>query len=222
MDYREESFRRKFAAAGQHLSVRPEQVVSLKLRGKVTSYDEYRQLVSILQGEAGLQCSEIQADLQGRGHLLGDGKAKVIVVEHETGLEILYIAGSIASLMGLIPLVLQGWRALRGQLSGRRAMPDHDIEIRRVDDSGHLHEEHVHDRHFGPSMTIGSILPALATTAGLIETEIGMLSRQVQALSSRVDALEKQRRLPASSTVRKRTKSAADRSRRGKGKGTRL
>lgn len=207
MDYREESFRQKFAGAAQHLSVRPEQVVSLKLRENVSSYDEYRQLLDVLQHEAGLQCSEIKADLQGRGYLLGDGKNNLIVVEHETGLELLYIAGSVASLIALVPLVLQGWRALRGQFSGRHMMPDQGMEIRRIDDSGRLHEEHVHDRHFGSFMTIGSILPALATTAGLIETEIRMISRQIQTLNSRVDALEKQRRLPGSSTVQKKANS---------------
>lgn len=220
MDYREESFRRKFRGAAEHLSVNPEQVVSLKLRENVHS-SEYRHLVEILQHEAGLQCSEVQADLQGRGYLLGDGKTKVIVVEHETGLELLYIAGSIASLIGLVPLVLQGWRALRAQLPGRHAMQDHGIEIRRIDSSGHVQEEHVYDRHMGSFTAIGSILPALSTTAGLIEDEIKVLGQEIQKLVSRVDALEEQHRSARSSSGPRKTISTVTKPRGKKAKRTR-
>lgn len=210
MDYREESFRRKFASAAQHLGVEPEQIVSLKLRENVSSYDEYRQLIDVLHHEAGLQCSEIAADLQGRGYLLGDGKTHVIIVEHETGLELFYIAGSIASLIGLVPLILQGWRALRRQASGRHGMPDHGLEIRRIDHGGRVSEEHIHERYPDSFMAIGSILPAIATTASLIETEIRILSEQIQRLNSRVELLEKRRSSSDDqkkrTTMRKKTK----------------
>jgi hypothetical protein len=193
MDYREDSFRRKFAVASQILGVPPEQIVSLKLREDVSSYGDYRQLVDSLHHDAGLEWSEIQADLQGRGYLLGDGNVRVIVVEHETGLELLYIAGSIASLIALVPLVLDGWHALRGQYSGRRGVPDRGMEIRRIDDAGCIHEEPVHERFPGPFLAMESALPALATTAGLIEAELRTLNDQIQRLNARVEALEQQR-----------------------------
>jgi len=193
MDYRGDSFRRKFADAAQLLGVPPEEIVSLKLRENVASYDEYRQLVEFLQHGAGVQWSEIQADLQGRGYLLADGSARVIVVEHESGLEVLYIAGSIASLIGLVPVVLQGWRALRGQFSGRHGVPDHGMEIRRIDDAGHLHEEPVHERFPGSFLAMGSVIPALETTARLIEADLRTLNDQIRRLNSRVEALENER-----------------------------
>lgn len=193
MDYREDSFRRKFAEAAQLLGVPPDQIVSLKLREDVSSHGDYRELVEALHHDAGLEWSDIQADLQGRGYLVGDGNARVIVVEHETGLELLYIAGSIASLIALVPLVLDGWHALRGQFAGRRGVPDRGMEIRRVDDAGHIHEEPVHERFPGPFLAMGSALPALATTAGLIEAELRTLNDQIQRLNSRVGALEQQR-----------------------------
>jgi len=43
-------------------------------------------------------------------------RVTLILVEHETGLEILCIAGSIASLIGLVPLVLQGWHPWSGAI----------------------------------------------------------------------------------------------------------
>ena len=106
LNYREESFRQKFCSAAQQLSVRPDQVISLKFRENIGSYEHYQELVENLQHEFGVQCSRVDKELQGRGYLLSLGPARVILVEHETGLEVLYIAGSIASLISLVPLVL--------------------------------------------------------------------------------------------------------------------
>lgn len=195
MDYRKEAFTKKFAGAAQHLGVRPEQVVSLKLRENVSSYQEYRDLVQNLENEEGIQCSEIDANLQGRGYLLGDGNTKVIVVEHETGLEVLYIAGSIASLIGLVPLVLQGWHALRGRFFERHAMAVHGVEIRRMNERGELHEDRVHSLGLASPASLGLSRRALVTTASLIENEITSITRQLQLVVSRVERLEQQLRM---------------------------
>lgn len=211
MNYREESFRKKFLGASQWLCAKPDQLVSLKLRENVSSYEEYRNLVRSLEHEAGLKCTAIDADLQGRGYLVGDGKTKLIVVEHETGLEILYIAGSIASLIGLVPLVLQGWHALRGRHWGRHELEIHGVEIRRMDEKGHLHEEHLHRPGLGSTMALSVFTQALATTSDLIESETKSLSRQVQSLTSRVDALEKRISSGARRTTLKTAKSTTNR-----------
>ena len=192
MNYREESFRKKFASAARHLHVSPDQLVSLKIRETVSSYQEYRELVRSLEHEAGVPCSEINGDLQGRGYLIGDAKTKLIVVEHETGLEILYVAGSIASLISLVPMVLQGWHALRGRFGGRHAMDFHDVEIRRIDQTGILREDHLQNRAIEPMFAMSAFSSALATSANLIENEMKHLTLQVQSLASRIDAVEKQ------------------------------
>ncbi len=201
MDYREESFRRKFSSAAEQLSAKPEQVISLKIRENVGSYDEYRELVRVLKHEAGLQCSTIEADLQGHGYLVADEKTKVIIVQHESGLELLYIAGSIASLIGIVPLVLHAWRALRGHMPGRHNMPDHGVEMRRIDSSGCLREEVLHNRPSGFLPGGSWLLPALSTTARLVEQEIANIRQDLEKLSVRVDRLENHRhskgRLPA-------------------------
>ncbi|HTW90276.1 MAG TPA: hypothetical protein VMH22_01015 [bacterium] len=191
MNHREEQFKRRFAAAAQQLSAMPEQVVSLKLRGFAGAYRDYQELVDVLKREAGLDCTEVKLDQYEKGYILGRGKTSVIVVEHETGLEILYIAGAVASLIGLVPMVLQGWRALHAHLPHRDIGLDHGIEVRRLDASGRLTEERIHNPPFGAYATFDSLLPALYATANIIQADLGVLSHEIQALRERVEALEK-------------------------------
>jgi len=187
MDYREKTFKDKFDCAASHFGVKPDRIVSLKMRDNVNSNSYYRDLVESLKREAGFHCTEINNGLQGKGYLLGDKQSKIIVVEHETGLEVLYIAGSIASLISAIPLVLQIWRSIQGNFSRRNRL-DHDIEIRRLDNNGHLCEEHVRGMH---EASIGSFFSALSVTANLIENEIKKVMADVKKLTVRVDKIEK-------------------------------
>jgi hypothetical protein len=201
MDHRTETFKTKFSDAGQLLGVTPKDVVSLKLRENVSSYDEYRNFFRALEHEAGFQCTPVDGNLQGKGHLLSDGSSRVIIVEHETGLEILYIAGSIASLIGILPLIVQGWRAFRGHHAGRRDFDDRGIEIRRIDEKGHLSEDHVHERtlfHI-PPFTANTFLATSA--AKTIESELQQIKAQIKLISRRVDTLEG--RNPAKAKKRK-------------------
>jgi len=191
MDFREQSFRRKFKSASEFLGAQPEQIVSMKVRDNVRSYEEYRRLIDFLQGEAGIQCTKLDGDLQGQGYLLGSDKTKVILVEHESGLEILYIAGSIASLLGLVPAILHGWSVLRGQFGGRDARMGDPVEIRRIDGAGRVLEEHLHNRHLlGSGMSSAFVLPVIEVAA-LIENEMKAATQQVEILTSRVENLEK-------------------------------
>jgi len=191
MDYRAEAFRKKFNDASRHLGVKPSEIVSLKLRENVNSYAEYREFLHALERETGLQWSDVDGELQGKGYLLSDSSSRVIFVEHESGLEILYIAGSIASLIGLVPLIVQGWRAFRGHRSGRRDFDERGIEIRRLDENGHLVEDHVHDPISLTSMPF-NLNATLATAAAKnIECDLRQLTEQVQSLNCRVGVLEK-------------------------------
>ena len=201
MDHRTETFKTKFSDAGRHLGVNPKEVVSLKLRENVSSYDEYRNFFRSLEHEAGFQCTPVDGDLQGKGYLLSDGSSRVIVVEHETGLEILYIAGSIASLIGILPLIVQGWRAFRGHHAARRDFDDRGVEIRRIDENGHLTEDHFHEKnlfHNSPSMANTFLAASAAMT---IESELRQIKEQINSISRRVDSLEGKR--PAKSKTRK-------------------
>jgi hypothetical protein len=192
MDYREQAFRTKFANSAKHLGVSQEEVISLKIRETVSSYGEYQSLIAALEIEAGLQCSKVPDDLQGHGYLLTDGKTKAIIVEHETGLEILYIAGSIASLIGLIPVVLSFWSGLRGRAGQSHHHGGQGVEIRRIDRTGHLVEDMAHGLLPTPAMThLSLVSSALASAAEVLDADMKDLRAQVKTLTARVEAMER-------------------------------
>jgi hypothetical protein len=189
MDYRESTFKTKFENAAKYLKGEPKEIVSLKLRDNVNSYSEYDKLMNILEREVHLQTSPVKDGLQGNGYLIEHKDNRIIVVSHETGLEILYIAGSVASIVSLIPLVLKCWNHLRGGI-GRHNHP-HNIEIRRFDEKGHLIEQDEHG-------LFGDFLNPFDLTNGLlkfsmegIEGELRQLKSDVQALMARIDKIEK-------------------------------
>jgi len=85
---------------------------------------------------------------QGNAFTITDrNKNKILAVEHETGLEILYIAGSIASLIQLLPTVINAWNYLRNGFparlhnfsNGRR----NGIEIRNFNSKKVLVEQNI-------------------------------------------------------------------------------
>lgn len=191
MDYRTENFRKKFSDAARHFGVGPDEIVSVKVREMVNSYEEYREFVRMLEHDSGIHCLPVDGDLQGKGYLLSDGKVKVILVEHESGLEILYIAGSIASLVGLVPMILQGWRAFRNRRAGRHGVELRDVEIRRIDESGHLTEDRVRDKAAFARMPIGEVDTGLSFAAQLVESDLRQITNQMRGLTLRVEALER-------------------------------
>ncbi len=204
-DYREQAFRTKFINAGKHLGVAPDQVISLKLRDMVTSYSEYHEMLRILHHESGIQSSPIKDDLQGQGHLVGQGEQRIIVVEHETGLEILFIAASVASLIGLIPLVLQSWSTIRGYLAHRRANHIRSVEIRRIDSAGNLHEEQTHDYLGSSIFPLGMLNSAILMAANVLENDLRSLRQEIRSQNERLAAIEKALKLPKRATTKKRT-----------------
>jgi hypothetical protein len=191
MDYRENTFRTKFNSAAKYLKSEPKEIISLKLRDNVGSYHEYDRLMDILEKEVHLQTSPVKDGLQGNGYLIQNKDNRIIVVSHETGLEILYIAGSIASIIGLIPLVLKCWNHLRGGFSRHHNLQD--IEIRRLDEKGHLIEQHSHELY---DDYMGSFNPTnrlLSDSLEGIEGDLRQLKSDVQALTTRVDKIENKR-----------------------------
>ncbi|MEN6459385.1 MAG: hypothetical protein ABFC63_10700 [Thermoguttaceae bacterium] len=189
---RNSHFVEKFASAAQHLHVPPHQIVSLKLRGPVPSYDQYQELLHALEHEVGVHWVKVAGNLQGQGYLLDHDGTKAIVVEHESGLELLYIAGSIASLVGLVLAVLQCWGAVRGYLDRGHARHFHDVEIRRIDDSGNVQEDHSCGLG-GPSTFPLSILnKGLLAAARIIDTDVCALRDEIRLLSERLITVERQ------------------------------
>ena len=191
MSYREDTFKAKFNDAARHLCVAPDQVISLKLRESVVSYSDYQDLLKTLENEVGISWYKIDANLQGTGYLIGDAKVKVIVVKHETGLEILYVAGSIASLIGLIPLVLHCWSSIRGHHGRPHPRNFRSVEIRRLDGRGHLKEDHSLGLVEPWAAHSSFINTALTSAAEVLDTEIKRIRDDVKVLTDRVTKLEK-------------------------------
>jgi len=187
---RQEAFKAKFAEAAKQLGVTVHDIVSLKMRDNVSAHHEYRALLETLQREVGLHTSPLSGNYQGNGHLVERNNTAVIVVEHETGLEILYIAGSLASIISLIPLVLRCWRAIRGHSHGPRHPSFDMLEVRRIDGSGHLVEEHVHGMGSPWSEPVDFMNQALFSAAEHIDGDIQQLKKIVENLLSRVKAVE--------------------------------
>ena len=139
MDQRHETFRRRFAKAAGILNAKPHEIASMKFRSTAPAVS-YSEFYDLLRRSHSVTLSPVKTDEYERGMLvtLGDGRA--IVVEHETGLEILYAAGAIASLIALIPLL--GWCWRRVSDFRHRHYPDEErIEIRRLDDKGVVLED---------------------------------------------------------------------------------
>jgi hypothetical protein len=199
MAHRQSEFEGKFADAAKHLNCTPVDLVSLKLRENVANYQEYRRLLQELGRAVGVRSSQIQGSFRGTGYLVENSKTKVIIVEHETGLEILYIAGSIASLLGLVPLILRCWSVVRNHHLGRWDGPRfQSIETRRIDRSGVLFEERVDALDVAWAAPLSVMNTAILSAAEIIDAELGELKRTVQLLMSRVQTIEEKSRPKAS------------------------
>lgn len=189
MDYREKAFKEKFNNASLYLGVAPIQIISLKFRETVHSYSEYHNLLDILQREANISHKKLKDNFQGTGYLISDSNSKVILVEHETGLEILYIAGSVASLVGLVHLISQCWIRMRNHFDFHPDRDFRDLEIRKIDEKGKIKEDRVR-RHgtLGMSFVPSSLI--ISATQNL-ENEIKSLKQEIKILSKRIEDIKK-------------------------------
>jgi len=143
MNYNENYFRQKFNACGKYLNVKPTNLISLKYREN-RDHQYYTELLGHLKNIKGFNIKNLGNVLNGQAYLISYGEQNIVLVEHETGLEILYIAGSIASLIGL---VLQ----ISSTISNRRQHFDpishysEDVEVRYFDKTDKFIEEHKHN-----------------------------------------------------------------------------
>jgi hypothetical protein len=147
MDYRSDSFISKFSDALRYLGANSIQdLISIKYRDDTRDEEYHAFIEGYLEGEMNLETTEVHGRFQGRAWLVADkDQNKALLVEHETGLEVLYIAGSIASLLSLIPLINSGWKFMRNRFQDRRFFSDRaaGIEIRIIDQKNQLVEQHV-------------------------------------------------------------------------------
>jgi hypothetical protein len=179
--YRKKTFLTKFQAAAAELKAASHRdVESLKFRG-FTGSQEYRALLAELSL---LKVVEIQGNYQGRAWKLTDADDNsIIIVEHETGLEILYMAGAIASIVSLVSLVVNVWNRTRDHwpsYRGRRCPGG--PERRHFDRKDQLVEE--------PAPPVEAImLHHLLSQHDRLNARISSLETEVSNLKSHIETM---------------------------------
>jgi hypothetical protein len=106
---------------------------------------------------------------------------RVVLVQHETGLEILAVAGSIASLIILFPMINSGWNRLRDRFHRHPMTRGNEgaVEIRRLNQSNTLVEQQTSRVEV---YVLGATLQELALLKQRVqdlETELANLKQQV-------------------------------------------
>ncbi len=138
-DPKAQAFLAKFRAAAVELEAPSHtHIESLKFRDSV-SHNDYRQLITALSL---LEVKQIQGDYQGNAWKITDADdSSILIVEHETGLEILYVVGAVASIVSLVPMVVNTWIRLRDHWPPFRGRLEGAPQIRRLSQKGKLTEE---------------------------------------------------------------------------------
>lgn len=179
-DWRKKNFLAKFqAAAGELNAASFGDVESLKFRDSSSSHD-YRDLITDL---GPMRIVEIQGNYQGKAWKITDADGNsVIIVEHETGLEILYIVGSVASIVSLVPVVVNVWNRMRDHWPPHRGrFGPGGPERRRFDKKGRLIEE--------PAPPLEAImLQHLLNQYDSLSERISSLETDVSSLKSNKDS----------------------------------
>jgi len=159
---------------------------------------EYSQFIDDHLGRTlGLNVGRVDGDFGGQAWLVTDkAQNRAILVEHETGLEILGAIASVATLIQLLPLISSGWTNLRQRFSRPHfGHPDEEgIEVRRFDQKEVLIEQRA------PSVEVY----VLSTTL----QDYALMKQKVDRLEEQIESLQK--RLPAKNrkgTAQKRKKS---------------
>jgi hypothetical protein len=187
MNNNENYFRQKFLECGKYLSAKPANLVSLKYR-EVRDHQYYTELLDHLKKINGLNVKDMGNTLNGRAYLVSSNNQNIILVEHETGLEILYVAGSIASLIGLVLQISSMIGNHRRHMDSFSAHFE-EVEIRYFDDTGKFMEEHKHNY-----MPYEIFLPPISN------------NNDIELLNKRIAKLEKEMKFLSSKQVKKKKK----------------
>lgn len=179
-ELREKAFLAKLQAAAAELNAASHRAIeSLKFRDSTSSHD-YRELLA----ELGLlKVVEIQGDYQGKAWKITDADDNsIIIVEHETGLEILYVVGAVASIVSLVPIIANTWSRMRDHWPPHRGRFGlGGSERRRFDRNDRLIEE--------PAPPVEAIMHQhLLNQYDRLSQRISSLEAEVSNLKNRVDS----------------------------------
>jgi hypothetical protein len=193
-DWRRKNFLAKFKAAAAELNADSHRdIESLKFRD-VIGFHDYKELVNEL---GPLKVIEIKGNYQGRAWKLTDADSNsIIIVEHETGLEIIYVVGALASIVSLVPIIINTWGRIRDHWPPFRGrFGTGTLERRRFNKNNRLVEE--------PAPSVEAIvLQHLLRQYGTLSERISSLETEVSSLKSHID------RPPQSIDKKKRAKNS--------------
>jgi hypothetical protein len=195
-DWRKKNFVAKFQVAAAELNAASYcDIESLKFRDSTSSHD-YRDLITEL---GPMEVREIQGDYQGKAWRITDADDNsIIIVEHETGLEILYVVGAIASIVSLVPIIVNVWNTMRDHWAPphRGRFGTGGLERRRFGKNSKLIEE--------PAPPLEAImLQVMLNQYDRLSERISSLEAEISGLKSRIDS-------PTRSVIKKKVAKVSD------------
>jgi hypothetical protein len=187
---RTDSFAQRFRSAKTLLKAPAiHDLVSLKYRERHdVPGSEYSHFINDLRQDSELDVAPVDGGFGGQAWLVTDKvQNRAILVEHETGLEILGAIGSVASLIALLPMISSGWTRLRHRFfDPLYDRPDvRGIEVRRIDLSGNLIEQQL------PSVEVYVFNTAFRDYSLLVQ-KINQLEDEVKNLKTQTSRSGKQ------------------------------
>jgi len=172
-------FEQKFSECSKILKGDPKNIVSLKYR-EIRNHHFYEELFYNLKSIDGLQVEPLGQKMNGISYKISYGMQNFLLVDHETGLEILYISGSVASLIALILQIISMIGDRRNRINSLS-----DVEKRYYDKQGKIKVEH--QPFFFPSEVF--LLPQ-----SIIE-EIEKLNKRVKSLEKKIKQLTNKKKV---------------------------
>lgn len=172
MSEEQKYFEQKFKECSKFLKSNPKDIISLKYKEFRDNY-YYTELLDQLNNIDNVKINNIGNAMNGKAFKISYGEQNIIIVEHETGLEVLCIAGSIAS---LVSLVLYVSSMINDHRKGYTRFPNgmRSTEIRYFDKKGNFRKEY---------------------KANYIPTEIFLLpqayNQEIESLKQKIVTLEK-------------------------------
>lgn len=150
MDYREKIFRKRFENAQKILKTKSFQdIISIKIREHCVNSSEYREYIKYIEHDLMLEVRPVNEEFGEHDEWLVTDRQgnSVLLFEHETGLEILYTAGAIASLIALLPILSNGWKFFRNKFHDR-FHHSQDVEVRKFNQNIFIEESTVNIENY--------------------------------------------------------------------------
>lgn len=180
---RAKEFRERFGIAAAELGARsPSDIESLKFRSLSNLY-RYDELLKNLDG---IRTKKVGGWHYGTAWKVTDNSGNAIILEeHETGLEILYVVGSVSSIIALVQSIISAF----GKHRGHRFFPEelmHELRIerRKFGGGGKLEED------FIPSLEVWIVTHLIEQNDRLIE-RISSMEKELQELRESIGQVKK-------------------------------